>query len=90
MSAYSQKLQYVSTNERLSVIAAHRVCERHAIARARPPNDQPGHPATAHLIAMPISEPVITLPGNERRSLLASNFVVVSADGISAQDLPDS
>jgi hypothetical protein len=48
------------------------------------------HPATAHPIAMPISEPVITSPRNERRSLLGSNFAVVSADGISAQDLPDS
>ena len=53
-------------------------------------NEQLGHPATARPVATPISEPVITSPGNERRCLLGSNFAVVSADGISAQDLPDS
>ena len=53
-------------------------------------NDQLGHPAPARRMATPISEPVITSPGNERRCLLGSNFAVVSADCISAQDLPDS
>ena len=53
-------------------------------------NDQLGHPAAARLMAAPIGEPVITSPGNERRCLLGSNFAVVSGDGGSAQDLPDS
>ena len=87
---YSEKLQHVSTNERLSVIAAHRARERRAIARARRLNDQLGHPAAARPMATPASEPVITSRRNERRGLLGSNFAVVSADGISVQDLPDS
>ena len=53
-------------------------------------NDQLGAPATARPVATPVSEPVITSPGNERRCLLAGNFAVVSADGSGAQDLPDS
>ena len=53
-------------------------------------NDQLGHPAAARPMATPVSEPVITSRRNERRGLLGSNFAVVSADGISVQDLPDS
>jgi hypothetical protein len=66
---YTGKLQYVSTNERFSVIAGHSASatqlREHGYQMPRWPHspDQLAHLATARPMAAPISEPIITSPG---------------------------
>jgi hypothetical protein len=53
-------------------------------------NNQLGHPARCPSDGDADQRACYHVAENEPRCLLGSNFAVVSADGISAQDLPDS